>query len=203
MTMTVEKMMQKVNKVQDVRDAVEAFLDEIEANKAMLNQASIEVEETLANLQESFKTTTDLNEAKKLKQKITDAEEELALVKQVSEAKVNVMYEKLADKAEEFFTVHKDAVADFKTLDKYMIANTGLGALKANKEIMSGFADALNMSFAGVKHILIDTGIVAVSEQNGRFKGTHLGQRALVTELVNFEYKVSRYIYDLKSAGLM
>lgn len=204
MTMTTEKMTQKVLELQEVKDAVEAFLEEIEVTTRQYNQAVSELEEQVENLQESLGVATDLAEAKSIKQKINDTQDEIELVKQVSNAKVDAMYETLGDKAESFFVVHKEAVAVFKELDKQMIANTGLGALKSNLELMNGFARSVNFTFADVRKILLTTGIVPVEEQNRMFRGKyHLGQAGLSTELNSFYAKVSEYMYGLERADLL
>lgn len=200
--MNKEKMTAKVADVLEAKEAVNSFLDEIEFTAGQHGQAVTEMQEQLAKQNEAFKMATDLSEAKMLKAQVSSTEEDMELVKQVSEAKVSAMYQELENKAEAFFAVHKEADAEFRELDKAMMANTGLGQLQEHMELMSGFANTLNNSFAGVRAILLDTKIVPMSEQNGRYKGKyHLGQRGLVTELNEFNYKVAGYVRDLRSAG--
>lgn len=200
--MNTEKMTKTITEVLDAKDAVDAFLDEIELTEAQHKQAIAELEQELAGHNEALGMAEDLGQAGLIRQQIKDTKEQIELVKMVNENKVRTKYQILADMAESFFAVHKDAGAKFDELDKVMLATTGLGALKDNMELMQGFANTLNFSFAGVRQILLDTGIVPMSEQNLRYRGKyHLGQRGLLSELNSFNAKVAGYVRDLKYVG--
>ena len=185
------------------RDAVVRHFEEIETAQAQHSQAIVELQEQLSAYEESFASADSLAKAKQFKQFIEETKEELELIKQVNKAKVLVMYATLSDLAEEFFSVHKDTVAQFREFDKEMVATTGLGALDDNLEILNNIAFSLNSTFAEVRNILLDTGIVSQAEQNNRFRNTHLGQRGQVSELVSFEVEVRAYKYQLKKAGIL
>jgi hypothetical protein len=199
--MNKEKMTAKVAEVLEAQDIVESFLDEIELTAGQHKQAIVELEQEVAKHTEALGMADDLGQAGLIRKKIKDTEEQIELVKMVNENKVRAKYQELENKAEAFFAVHKEAQNDFTELEKVMIATTGLGQLRDNSELMTGFAYTLNNSFTGVRTILLDTKIVSLAEQNMMYRGYHLGQRGLMTELSEFEHKVNPYIYQLKSAG--
>jgi len=199
----INKMTEAVTEVLNKRDALEEFLDSIDTAKAQHIQAIVELQEQLSAYEESFVSADDIAKAKQFKSFIEETKESISLVEQVNKAKVAKMYEQVAELAVETFSAHKEAVAEFKALDKFMMANTGLGQLEDNLQLMNGFANSLNGAFKGVRAILLDTGIVPQKEQNQSFRGTHLGAREHMSELVSFDTKIRAYIRELKVSGKM
>lgn len=198
----IKDMTAKVNEVKDARKAVEAVLDGIEELKAEGKEALVKMEHELQAKQEALTMAQDMGEAKLIKQQIDSLQEDIELQKAVTEAKVKGMTADIEDKAEAFFKSHKSASFLYNAVDNYMILNTNLSNLYTNMELMQGFSRALSGSFAGVKAILLDTGIVAQADQNRIYKGIHLGQRDKESELVNYEYKIRPYINQLRSSGI-
>jgi hypothetical protein len=202
MNKMLKEMTEKVAMVQESYHEVLDFVDKIEETVASGKDAFSELEEQMANHQEALTMAQDLGEAKLIKQQIDALAEDMELLQSVNKAKELSMMTTLSDKAEQSLLANKNAVELFRALDKEMVANTSLAQLKSHIELMSGFASALNNSFASVRNILLDTKIVAHENQNRQYRGIHLGRAGVQSELTNFEYHVRPYIQKVKQAGV-
>jgi len=202
MNKMLKEMTEKVAMVQESYHEVLHFVDEIEEVVASGKDALAELEEQMVKHQEALTMAQDLGEAKLIKQQIVALAEDMELLQSVNKAKELSMMATLSDKAEQSLLANKDAVELFRALDKEMVANTSLGQLKSHIELMSGFASALNNSFASVRNILLDTKIVTHENQNRQYRGIHLGRAGVQSELTNFEYHVRPYIQKVKQAGV-
>lgn len=192
----------KVLEVREAQGAVYDFLDEIDEAKAEGVEAVAEAEATVQAKKDALATITDLGELKLAQAEIKALEEDVELLKVVTANKANAMLEELGDKADAFFKLHKSAKFLYQAVDNILVANTSLSELAETKATMNKYATQLNSAFAGVRHLLLDTKIVAQADQNRNFKGTHLGQRDLTTELDVFESKVRSYMQVLKTSGV-
>lgn len=201
-TMTKE-MELKINEVQEARNTVFTFVDEIEDAVQAGEQTVSAMETELSGQRNSLTMAQDLGEAKLIKNQIDRIQEDLELQKAVNVGKKKAMYEQLANKAEEFLKVHKSAVFLFKSVDDFYLVNTSLSELTVAKEMLQGFASQLSVSFAGVRNILLDTGIVAMADQNRMYRGIYLGQIVRETQLSEFKSRVQPFLNDLSRAGVV
>lgn len=198
----IKDMTVKVTDVLDARNVVDEFADALEEAKASGQEAVEQLEAELQKKKEALPLAQDLGEAKLIKQEIDSLTDDIELQKAVNAAKVTKMKAELEDKVEAFFKVHKSAKFMFQGIDNYIVVNTSLSELTETKELMRGFINALDGSFAGVRQVLLDEGIVSFENQNKVYKGIHLGQRGLETKLYELEYRIKPFINELRAYGL-
>ncbi|MEQ6375745.1 hypothetical protein RZN25_02730 [Bacillaceae bacterium S4-13-56] len=196
------EMTAKLEEVQTAKEAVYTFVDEIEDKLAEGEKDVSALEQDLQAKQEVLSIITDIGEAKLAKQEIKLIVEEIELTNSVTEAKVKTMKVELENKIEEYFKIHKSAHFLFRAVDNYFVLNTSISSLAKDKETIDAFAQSLNGSFRGVRQVLLDIGIVTIADQNKQYRGTHLGQRDLMSELTNFEYEIRPYVNHLRSSGI-
>lgn len=198
----LKEMTGKVAEVLETQDTVNEFLNEIEDAVTSGAKAVSEMETIVQAKKEGMTIYTELGEVKLAKTEIHSLIEEMELLKQVNANKVKAMYRQLEDKAEEFFNIHRSALILFKSVDDFYLLNTSLSELTESKIMLQGFANQLAYSFAGVRNLLLDTGIVAIGDQNKSYRGIHLGQIVRETQLAEFVTKVRPFINDLNRAGV-
>ncbi|OIU71203.1 hypothetical protein [Rossellomorea aquimaris] len=191
----------KIAEVLESKSKIDALLDNIEEMQDENKSSLAKMEQDLKGHQEALTMALDLGEAKLIKKQIDSLQEEIELQKSVTEAIVKGKYADLEAKAEEFFKVHSSACFMFKAVDDYLVVNTTLSELNEVKGIMQSYSNTLSITFAGVRAILLDTGIVALENQYKVYRGTHLGKRDVVSELNEFEYQIRPYMNKLRSYG--
>ncbi|MFC0235142.1 hypothetical protein [Fictibacillus phosphorivorans] len=197
----IKDMTAKVTEVIDAKDAVLDIVENIEDVVLEGKEKVAQLEAELKAKRDALDTFTDIGEARLAKAEINNLVEDIELQIAVNAGKAKAMHTELEEKAEEFFKVHKSGIFLFRAVDNFFVANTSLLLLQDDKELMSGFASALNASFKAVRQILLDAEIVSQEDQNKSYKGYHLGQRELVTELLTFDSKIRAYAQGLKLAG--
>ena len=194
----IKDMTERVKEVAEAGQAVNSVMDAIEDTKASAKQTLSALEHELQDKQEALAKAQDVTKAKALRKEIASLEEDIELEKTVGQARVNARIVEIEDKAEAFFALHKSARFMYSAVDKHMILNTSLSELTEAKKTMQGFSRELANDFSRVTAILRATGIV--TQATVQYKGIHLGQSSIQTELSNFDNKVRGYIHSLKGA---
>lgn len=191
---TVKEVLEFRNAVLNVQEGIE---ESVELGKGAVSQ----LENELSVKQDDLSSVTDMAEAKQLKAEIDGLKSDIELQQSVNKAKSLIMMSELEDKAVQFFDKQRKAISHFNTIDTYFLNTSSISTMKEDIEFLQDIALDLNNSFKSVRHILLDTGIVSVAEQNKSYKGHHLGKRDVVSELVSFEYKIRPITNQLKQAG--
>ncbi len=196
----IKDMTAKVAEVATAQEVLDILLSEIEAEQAEGKQTVAELQEQIAEAEESLQYVTDMSEAKLLKQQIKSLQEEQELTQTVAGARANNYVPEIEEKAEAFFKVHKSAKFLYGTVDNYFLAHTSLASFQEDKATMQGFAKDLNNPFKAVSQVLVDEGI---AQPNKVYKGIHLGQSEQRTELEVFEAqcKLKKFVYESYKAG--
>jgi hypothetical protein len=188
--------------LKEAQGAVYDFMEQVDEDKAEGAMAVAEAQAEITAKREALKTFTDVGELRNAQQEINNKEQDVELLKQVTENKVTAMKGQLEELVVAFFAVHKSATFLFRAVDNHLVANTSLSELAQAKATMSGHANTLQYAFSGVRQVLLDEKIVSNQEQNKNWRGTHLGQRIVTTELDVFESKIRSYIHTLKVSGI-
>lgn len=194
-----EKLEELNTAKQAVNDFVAAMEEQAEENTAEVGQLKAE----LMAMKESLALVADFTKAKLLKAEIDELKADIELQEQVASAKHQAQLNELSELAEEFLNVNKAVRFFFTTVDKYFLSNTSLSELEENVEYLNGVAQEINFSLKFIRQILLDTGLIASSEQNKNYKGYHLGQRDVVSELDVFKTRISQMVYEYKRAGIL
>lgn len=200
----INEMNTKVNDLLDAHKVVNAHLQEMEDVKGEGAESVHQMESTIEAKEEALTVFTELGEVKLAKQEIDLLKEDLQLVHQLTANKLKAMKVELEDKIVEAFTKHKQAIFFYKgVVDIHFINNTTLATLEDDAETLKNIAYTLERVFAQLRQILLDEKIVAIQDQNKSYKNIHLGQVTPYTELLEFKRAVSRYVQDLKRAGIL
>lgn len=192
----------KIDEVKQASHAVNEFVELMDESVAEGVEAVAQLESLIATKQEALNTFIDMAEARKAKAEINNLVEELELQKAVNVGKRSAMVAELEAVIGAFFAEHKKALFFYRNTDDYCLINTSLTELTATKELLQSFANGLAYSFAGVRNVLLDEGIVAPENQNKVYNGIHLGQVVKQTQLAEFATRVQSYINDLNRAGI-
>lgn len=198
----LEGLAVKVAEVVQAGEAVSNFVGLMDESVSEGVEAVAQLESLISAKKEALNTFTDMGEARVAKAEINNLVEELELQKAVNVGKRSAMLEELESVIGAFFSAHKGAKFVYSNADDYCLVNTSLSELTDTRDLLQGFANKLAYSFAGVRNILLDEGIVAPENQNKVYKGIHLGQVVRETQLAEFASRVRPFINDLNRAGV-
>ena len=178
-----QEMANKVLELETAQDKVAEVVDKLEDAKGKDAEAIVELQEQLEQIDQDKLEATDVTSAKKLIKKAKDIQEEIELTKGVNQARAKQRTQELEDVAEELFSAHKKTDFLYKSLETTYKKTVSVNSLQEDNELLADFAKTINNAFAYTRSVLIDFEIVSRSDANRQYKGIHLGQRSLHTDL--------------------